>query len=600
MYTREEILSAIRGTVHVNAYTEKKREEILSKPYFEEALAELKRRSDKAIATVLPHQDFSLFKLFETVGSRKEFGHAFMSARHKFVYNVLAAWLFDDKDALTAAEDTLWLILNEYSWSPPAHISVGTSEENKRAASLEVIMCDDTYVVDLQSAETAATVAEALLILGDKLHPFVVKRARFELERRVFKPFLTRLFIWNKKRNNWASVCASNVCIAALSVIEDEERLADILFKAFGSLEHYLSGFSSDGACLEGLGYWNYGFGPYVNLAKLLLDRTGGKINLFDFPIVEKVARFYSKCFFAGKKTVSFADGYTTAEFVPATHSVLLSQYPDLEVPDEFKTFALVEDSRLCDAARFFIQTTEKYVNASGKSFGTHILPLAEWFVSSSQNGVGIAAKGGHNGEPHNHNDVGNFLIYKNGREIISDLGCGEYTKSYFNEHRYENFAPSSRSHSLPIINGEYQKNGAEYRATNTVITKDGISTDISTAYCIEMLSALKRSISFDTVTGDTQISDIYEFKSTPTSVTERLVTLGTARIDEDNVVIENDGEKMLVKFDNTLLNVKITVIDDTDRHGLPRKTTVIDFEVVSPTENFAVDILITSEREKQ
>ena len=41
MYIREEILSAIRGTVPVNAYTEKKREEILSKPYFEEALAEL-------------------------------------------------------------------------------------------------------------------------------------------------------------------------------------------------------------------------------------------------------------------------------------------------------------------------------------------------------------------------------------------------------------------------------------------------------------------------------------------------------------------------------------------------------------------------------
>lgn len=48
-----------------------------------------------------------------------------------------------------------------------------------------------------------------------------------------------------------------------------------------------------------------------------------------------------------------------------------------------------------------------------------------------------MAAKGGNNGEPHNHNDVGSFFYLVGDEMLLTDLGAGEYTKEYFHEGRY-------------------------------------------------------------------------------------------------------------------------------------------------------------------
>ena len=43
-----------------------------------------------------------------------------------------------------------------------------------------------------------------------------------------------------------------------------------------------MRGFTPDGYCSEGVGYWNYGFGHYVMLAETLRQATGGKVDLMD------------------------------------------------------------------------------------------------------------------------------------------------------------------------------------------------------------------------------------------------------------------------------------------------------------------------------
>ena len=59
-----------------------------------------------------------------------------------------------------------------------------------------------------------------------------------------------------------------------------------------------------------------------------------------------------------------------------------------------------------------------------------------------------LATKGGHNGEMHNQNDVGNVIVHTDAESVISDIGRGRYTKSYFGPERYEHIANSSRGHS--------------------------------------------------------------------------------------------------------------------------------------------------------
>ncbi len=52
--------------------------------------------------------------------------------------------------------------------------------------------------------------------------------------------------------------------------------------------------------------------------------------------------------------------------------------------------------------------------------------------------GLYVAAWGGHNGQSHNHNDVGNVIVYRDGRPLLVDAGVGEYTAKTFSPQRYE------------------------------------------------------------------------------------------------------------------------------------------------------------------
>ena len=46
---------------------------------------------------------------------------------------------------------------------------------------------------------------------------------------------------------------------------------------------------------------------------------------------------------------------------------------------------------------------------------------------------------------------------------LLTDLGAGEYTKEYFHEGRYRILCNNSFGHSVPVIDGEGQKEGGEY-----------------------------------------------------------------------------------------------------------------------------------------
>ena len=45
-----------------------------------------------------------------------------------------------------------------------------------------------------------------------------------------------------------------------------------------------------------------------------------------------------------------------------------------------------------------------------------------------SERGFYVAAKGGHNAESHNHNDVGSFIVYADGYPALIDVGVEAYT----------------------------------------------------------------------------------------------------------------------------------------------------------------------------
>jgi hypothetical protein len=101
--------------------------------------------------------------------------------------------------------------------------------------------------------------------------------------------------------------------------------------------------------------------------------------------------------------------------------------------------------------------------------------------------GLYLAAKGGHNNESHNHNDVGTFIVYYNGEPVLIDVGVETYTRKTFSSQRYEIWTMQSAYHNLPTIGAIMQAPGRKHAATNVVCTMDDkyarLQLDIADAY---------------------------------------------------------------------------------------------------------------------
>jgi hypothetical protein len=101
--------------------------------------------------------------------------------------------------------------------------------------------------------------------------------------------------------------------------------------------------------------------------------------------------------------------------------------------------------------------------------------------------GFFVAAQGGHNAESHNHNDVGNFIVYRDGRPILIDAGVETYSRKTFSGQRYEIWTMQSAYHNLPTIDGVMQSPGRQFAAREVRYEANGdhaqLQLDIAGAY---------------------------------------------------------------------------------------------------------------------
>lgn len=116
--------------------------------------------------------------------------------------------------------------------------------------------------------------------------------------------------------------------------------------------------------------------------------------------------------------------------------------------------------------------------------------------------GFYFTAKGGDNNEHHNHNDVGSFMLYYDGKPVFMDVGVGTYTRQTFSPERYSIWTMQSNYHNLPLINGVAQKAGGEFKATgsNYHLKNNQVcfQTDIAAAYPKEAaVKSWERSFEF-------------------------------------------------------------------------------------------------------
>jgi hypothetical protein len=219
------------------------------------------------------------------------------------------------------------------------------------------------------------------------------------------------------------------------------------------------------------------------------------------------------------------------------------------------------------------------------------VLPDAEWLLCTGAGETGFAAKGGHNGESHNHNDVGNFIFYKKGKMAICDLGAGEYTKDYFGDKRYDIFCNRSEGHNVPIINGQGQQTGKEFVAQDcriTPLSTGGVMTlDMAGAYTVPELLHLEREFNFNTRTDVLLLKDTFTFAECSLPVTERFITLLKPIAEKDLVRI---GKLCTLK---NKISPAIGEVEHRDHEGKPVTVYAIDFSFVPDDKTASIEFEI-------
>lgn len=524
---------------------------------------------------------YSEYKIFFQSGSRKEYETSYFSRRTRLNTCALLSLIYPEEDTyFDKLQDVIWAILDEYCWALPAHVHIEDGNDNN--------------FLDLFACETGFALSEIYYLLQDRLEDLIKSRIRAEINRRIVHAYQTRHFFWETHDNNWAAVCAGSIGVTLMYMRPD--LFYGLKPRLDATIEAFLSSYKSDGACREGHGYWVYGFGFFVYYADLLKQFTNGACDYFAQPRIKTIATFQQKIFLRGNITVSFADGA-----IHGAHMIGLTHYLKKQYPDDVELLDMrFRDTRLggggdscgrwCHAIRSIVFFEPRYCHMPEKPEATYYLSDSAWYIKKCSRYC-FATKAGDNDEPHNHNDIGSFILAAEDDQILCDLGAGEYTRQYFDpETRYSFLCNSSLGHSVPIINGCAQKEGKQYCGTMRR-EADDVVLSIAHAYDVPALSALERrfSLTDDTVT----LTDTFCFSTDQNTVTERFITKYTPALGEGSV----QAGPLCITYDASLWKADVKT-DTFTRHAVEQgiiKDTVycIDFTARQQPDTFTATIQV-------
>ena len=443
-------------------------------------IAEMEQKYKERFEGVdLPVFNYSYQKMYATNGNRVLHERIYFERRRKLKYLQLLAIQSDEY--LEELEEIMSILCDEFSWVLPAHsYHVGKKKfEYNR--------------VDLFSAETAMYLSETVYVLGDKLSEDIRTRVKMSVKAKIVDIFENNECAVDSWTNNWASVVGCGIGLSYLYLFP--ERFFLIKERLFGGMRRYLSGIDEEGYCSEGIGYWQYGFEFFAAFYDVYTQLYGDE-EILHSEKVQNLLKYPQRSEMADGVHLPFADGgckmfrigrqcyYTVKNLFGENFAF----YPT--------EFSLDDSEKALEYRVLYGLANENLKEKQKEKENSFYYKNAQVLLCKKQK-YSFTAKGGHNDEMHNHNDLGCFQIVKNNKRVIVDIGAGEYTREFFGVGRYGDkvFVCGSQSHSVPIIDGALQKWGKEIEAEVLEVGSDSISLDISKAYgkergqvCVEFI----------------------------------------------------------------------------------------------------------------
>ncbi|NLO81547.1 MAG: heparinase [Clostridiales bacterium] len=532
------------------------------------------------------------FMDFKRNGNRSEFEKLHFKRRNVLATLVLAEYMEGKGRFLDQIINGIWAICEETFWGVPAHNYVSGYPD----APLPDV---NEPIIDLFAGETAGLLCWTYYLLKsqlDKVTPLICRRIETEVKRRILDPYMERDDFWwmgllsIRPVNNWNPWCNSNCLTAFLIIEKDRDRRVKAVRKALESLDAFMAVYHDDGGCDEGTSYWGRAGASLFDCLELLFWASGGRINFYNEPLVQQIGRYIYRAHIHDEYFINFADGGARVAIAASLVYRYGQRIGDQRLVDmgisayhlqaeKRKQYAgeIVPASLLRQLPEIFIY--EKLQNKKARPpyvrdvwlDGLQVMAARE--REGDYKGFYLAAKGGHNSENHNHNDVGQFIVYYSGLPVIIDVGVETYTAKTFSSARYEIWTMQSNYHNLPTVNGFGQQPGIEYRARNVVYKKEDntaeLSLDISCAYPPE--AGIKKWIRRCTLhRGDlafVEINDDFELNSMSDDIMVSLMVPCENSIDnEKGIVYLRPGDvELSVCFDSSIYACEGEYISITD-----------------------------------
>ena len=386
--------------------------------------------------------------------------------------------------------DWLWEFVTQPSWVVSAHLP-GNDLPTSGDPQLDLAACE--------MAMEIAEMREALLPWMDSISRTLSESIVREIDRRVLEPYANGAYVWwddaqRREVNNWAGVCAGSILAACESLAAQGFERPKARTRALDGLKIFLeNGFTPDGECDEGIGYWNYGVGYACNGLQRLSDAALGEmVNLDRLKRVADYPRrvhLFGDTFFAGND--SSLHSSAPLFFVPWLARVCESGWLAA-----WAAKSGVPGARGFAPINRLIRALASPSSIRGQAIEEEFPRLLQdqqtgFFKVETTKGAIIAClSGGNNAERHNHNDLGHFLVAVNEKILVPDLGAPRYTADFFGPNRYQSLPASSLGHNCPIINGYPQRDGKDAAGEILSWSNDRshplLSLQLSAAYPIE------------------------------------------------------------------------------------------------------------------
>lgn len=325
----------------------------------------------------------------------------------------------------------------------------------------------------LDVASAAYSVAIAYDILYNNLKDTEKTLIESTLMEKAIVPTLHR---WERDKanavstNNWQIACSGGIGTAALAIAdtvsEENAQLCNRLIShVIRTLPRGLLPMAPDGACPEGVGYWNTCTYYFFNFAMTMQNATG-KIygNLISYEGLDKTG-YFPIASLGPNGTFNFSDSIVYDSVAYSQMFTIAKLYGQKELA----TYATLNTSRhkawinIIAYRDELILDTESYTSAMEKLSKDIKYTGAQeigyirgnW---TDKNSAWLAFKGGDNQSSHGDLDIGQFIYDSQGVRWFYDLGSCHYDVDGYwdnseNGDRWNYYKKRAEGHNTLVIN---------------------------------------------------------------------------------------------------------------------------------------------------